>query len=263
MHAHTGIALTRGVSRQIARCELTAKERVPIDPARAAAQHHAYEEALAGLGYRLIRLPAEESLPDCVFIEDTAVVLDELAVVTRPGAESRRPETTAVEAALGPLRPLAHIQPPGTLDGGDVLRVGRQIYAGCSARSNAEGRAQLRSLLAPFGYSVQDVLFRHCLHLKSAVTLVAENTLLIHPGWVTRDSFPGMSFIEVDPAEPDAANALLLAGTILYPAAFPATRKRLEERGLRALPLAMDELGKAEGGVTCCSLILREPPASR
>ncbi len=251
------IAITRPVSPSIARCQLTHVPRRPIDWRKAARQHARYERALASLGCTVLRLPAEPDLPDAVFVEDAAVVFDELAVITRPGARSRRPETTSVATALAPSRPLRHIAAPGTLDGGDVLRIGECVFVGASTRSNRAGRAQLRSLLAPHGYRVIDVAVRHCLHLKSAVTAVADDTLLIQRAWVDAEAFRGFALIDVDPGEPFAANALRVTDTVLVPSAYRRTRRRLEARGLGVRGVDVSELAKAEGGVTCCSLVVR------
>ncbi len=249
------IAITREVSPAIGRCELTHLERQPIDVELARAQHRAYQACLAGLGCRVETLPAAPELPDSVFVEDVAVVLDELAILTRPGAESRRPEVAAIAEALRPYRPLHAIQAPGTVDGGDVLRVGRCLYVGLSSRSNAAAIEQMREVLAPHGYTVQGVPVAGCLHLKSAVTQVAEATLLINRAWVDPAAFAGLELIEVDPAEPYAANALRVGEELIYPAAFPATRRRLEARGLTVHTVDVSELAKAEGAVTCCSLV--------
>lgn len=252
------LAFTREVSPAIARCELTHLARQPIDRDTAVRQHESYERCLSELGCRVCRLPGGGELPDGVFIEDTAVVLDELAVIARPGAVSRRPETAAVADALQPHRPLATIDPPGTLDGGDVLRVGRSIYVGLSSRSNAEGIRQLARHVAPFGYDIRVIEVSAALHLKSAVTGVAERTLLINGDWVPPEAFPGMDCIPVDPAEPFGGNALRIGGTVVYPSGFPRTRSALEARGIAVKLVDASELAKAEGGVTCCSLILRE-----
>jgi dimethylargininase len=250
------LAITRPVSPSLARCELSHIARQPIDWRRAARQHRRYERALAALGCTIQHLPAEPDLPDAVFVEDAAVVLDELAVITRPGARSRRPETTSVAAALAPHRPLHHIVAPGTLDGGDVLRIGTRVFVGASGRSNRTGREQLRVLLAPHGYRVIDVAVTHCLHLKSAVTAVADETVVIQRAWVDAAAFRGLDLIDVDPGEPFAANALRVADTILVPAAHRRTRRQLEARGLAVKGVDVSELAKAEGGVTCCSLVV-------
>jgi dimethylargininase len=249
------IAITRKVSPAMANCELTHLERSPLDVRRAAQQHESYEECLRGLGCDVRRLPEEPELPDSVFVEDAAVVLDEVALVTRPGAESRQAETESLARALTPYRTLLRIEAPGTLDGGDVLLFGRTIYVGRTSRTNDAGIAQLAKLLGPHGYRVVPVEVKHCLHLKTAVTQVAENTLLINPRMVERRVFGAMDFVEVDPAEPHAGNALLLDQTVIYPAAHEKTRRRLEERGIKVAAVDVSEMLKAEGGVTCCSLV--------
>jgi dimethylargininase len=249
------IAITREVSPKIAECELTHLERQVIDVDNARRQHQQYEDALAALGCQVQRLPVE--LPDSVFVEDPAIVLDELAVITRPGAESRQPETEPIARALEPYRKLAFIQPHGTLDGGDVLRIGKALYVGISGRSNLAGIEQLRSILEPYGYSVQGVELHGCLHLKSAATQVAEDTLLINPAWVDGRVFGELNLIEVDPQEAFAANAVWIGDAVIYPAAFPHTRQRLEAVGIKVHVVDASELAKAEGGVTCCSLIFQ------
>lgn len=251
------IAITREVSPRIAECELTHLARETIDLERARAQHRQYEQLLAELGCKLVRLPAERDLPDSVFVEDAAVVLDELAVITRPGAESRRSETVSVADALQRCRKLFYIKPPGTLDGGDVLRVGKALYAGLSKRSNREGIKQLHDILLPFGYMVNGVKLHDCLHLKSAVTQVADDTLLINQAWTDAALFRNFRLIDVASSEPFAANALRIGNTVVYPAAFPETRQRLEKHGVCVRTVDASELAKAEGSVTCCSLIFR------
>ena len=249
------IAITRGVSPTMAQCELTHLPRQPIDLDQAIAQHHAYEECLAALGCEVQRLPAEADLPDSVFVEDTALVLDEVAVITRPGAISRRPETEAVTAALISYRPLRYLEAPGTLDGGDVLRLGRRLFVGQSSRSNEAGIAQLGQLVAPFGYTVHGVTIQDCLHLKTAVTQVAPDTLLVNRAWVDPAVFGPWRLIDVALAEPFAANALLVNDTVVYPTTYTLTRRRLQEAGLPVTGVDVSELLKAEGAVTCCSLL--------
>ena len=250
------VALVRDVSSTIVRCELTHLAREPIDPARAGAQHRAYVAALEQLGCEVHWLAPEPELPDAVFVEDTAVVVDEVAVVTRPGAPSRRPETASVAAALAPHRPVATIDAPGTMDGGDVLRLGRTVYAGRSTRTNDAGIAQLGRHLGAFGYEVRSVQTHGCLHLKSAITEVADGVLLANPAWIDPGVFPGQ-VIPVDSAEPYAANALRVEGQVIYAAAWWRTRRRLERCGIRVRPVDVSELAKAEAGVTCCSVVLR------
>lgn len=253
------IAITRDVSPSLAGCELSFVPRSPIDIERAIAQHDAYRDALRSLGCEVLCLPAQAEMPDAVFVEDVAIVLDEVAVMTRPGAASRRAEGESVAEVLARYRPLHAIQAPGTLDGGDVLRVGRTLYVGEAARSNADGIAQLRALLSGHGYAVRAVPTHGCLHLKSAATRVADNTLLVQPAWVDVSVFAGHACIPVDPDEEHAANALRIGDGVIHPACFPKTRRRLEDAGIRVVPLDISELQKAEGAVTCCSLVFAEP----
>jgi dimethylargininase len=251
------LAITRQVSRSIEQCELTHLEREPIDLEHARSQHAAYESCLAELGCRVRSLAAEQDLPDAVFVEDTAIVLDDLAIITRPGAPSRRPETVSVENALRPYRIIRRIEPPGTLDGGDVLRLGNTLYVGVSGRSDALGIEQLRTHVSPFRYSVAAVPVRGCLHLKSAVTQVGPDTVLINRLWVDPGHFSGMQWVDVSPEEPRGANALLIDGQVVYPDQFPRTAQRLHDAGINIRPVDVSELAKAEGGVTCCSLLVR------
>jgi len=249
------IAITRPVSSSFAECLLTFQPRDPIDVGLAREQHRAYEETLQAVGCRLERLPAEPDLPDAVFVEDAAVVLDEVGILMHPGAEARRPEVATVAARLGEYRPLLRIEPPGTMDGGDVLRVGRRIFVGRSARTNDEGIARMRALLEPYGYSVTGIPIDACLHLKSAATLVAENTLLVDSRWIDPAPFEGLDLIEADPSEHHAANALWIGDSVISPSAHARTRRRLEQAGIVVRSVDVSELAKAEGGVTCCRLI--------
>jgi dimethylargininase len=246
------IAITRDVSSNVSQGEVTHLERTPVDFRRAAEQHERYRALLATLGCDVVSIEGDAAYPDCVFIEDTAVVLDDLAVITRPGAESRRGEVDAVADVLAKYRPLARIEAPGKLDGGDVLVLDDRIYVGRSHRSNDEGIAQLRTLT---GREVVAVETQGALHLKTAITRVAHDTLLVNREWVDVAPFAGWSFIDVDPSEPFGANAVLVNETVIYPAAFVKTRAKLAHLDVRTVDA--DELAKVEGGVTCCSLLLR------
>jgi dimethylargininase len=252
------IAITREVSRSIVNCELTHLERMPIDVQRARAQHAEYEAALKHLGLAVLSLPEEPTLADSVFVEDPALVLDECAIILRPGADSRKPETESIAKVLTPYRKLFFIEAPARVDGGDILRVGKQIYVGISSRSDTHAMEQMQDFLRPCGYEVHAVMVNGCLHLKSAVTQVTEDTLLINPTWTDKKNFAGMKFIEIDPSELSAANALLIGDTILYSKAFPKTRKKLADAGIKIMDVNADELAKAEGALTCCSLILQD-----
>lgn len=249
-------ALTREVSPALVACQLTHLERVQIDVDRARAQHAAYEQALRRAGCTVERLPATDDMADSVFIEDIAVVLDELAIVTRPGAESRRGEVAAVAATLRRHRPVHTIQPPGTIDGGDVLVSGRRVFIGRSTRTNRDAIDQMRRLLTPFGYTVCEARVRGCLHLKSAVTALATDVLLANPAWLDEAPFADCEFVRVDPGERMAANALRVGDRVIYPTAFPRTAERLATRGFNLELIDASELAKAEGAVTCCSLII-------
>lgn len=253
-------AITREVSPRFSECEITHIERTPIDLDTARAQHRSYVQALQALGCTVIELPAEPELPDSVFVEDTAFILPEVAVITRPGADSRKPETESIVRALAPLIELVHVREPATVDGGDVLVLGKNVYVGLSTRSNREAVEQLNSLLGDFGYTVTGIPLEDCLHLKSAVTRVDDGTLLIHKGWVDASHLAGYDLIEVDPSEPSAANCLPLGDSIIFPTDFPKIRERLEAAGYKIMPVDVSELAKAEGAVTCCSLIINERP---
>ena len=259
------IAVVREVSAALEHCQLSFVAREPIDLGLARQQHAAYVQALADLGCEVVTLDALDQMADSVFVEDVAVVFDEVAVMTRPGAPSRREEVTSVEAALAAYRPVLRIEGPGTLDGGDVLRCGRRVFVGRSARSNSEGIEQLRRLVKPFGYSVDGVAMRGCLHLKSAVTAVGEGVLLINRDWVDADAFAEFQLIDVAADEPHAANALRIqAGDrsgLVYPDCFPLTLARLRQAGIAVTAIDLSELQKAEGAVTCCSLLLQSHSA--
>jgi dimethylargininase len=250
------IAYTRAVSPALADCELTHLQREPLDVVGAQAEHAVYESVLERLGASVQRLPPTPQLPDGVFVEDAAVVLDEVAVITRPGAASRQPETASVAAVLAIHRPLLHVEAPETLDGGDVLVAGRKVYIGLSTRTTRGAIRQLVDGLAPFGYEVIPLAFTGCLHLKSAVTRVADDLMLLNPAWIEAGAFSGYRALAVDPAEPHAANALPLGGAVIHPLQHVRTRVRLEAAGLRVVTVPQVELAKAEAGVTCCSLLV-------
>jgi dimethylargininase len=258
------VALTRSVP-SLERCELTHLAREPIDHARAVREHAAYESALRDLGCRVERLPDLPDHPDAVFVEDTAVVFDAIAAIARPGAASRRGEVASVAAVLARYRPLAWIQAPGTLDGGDVLVIDRTVYVGISGRTNAEGARQLATIVAPHGLQVVPIPVTGCLHLKSAVTAIPGeggsdgsglgNRVLLNPAWVDPATFDRFDIVDVDPAEPWAANVLSIGGRVLCADAHPRTRRRLDALGISTQSVPAGELAKAEGGLTCGSIV--------
>ncbi len=248
-------AITRTVSATLASCELTWLPREPINIARAIEEHHAYERCLADLGVHVISLPALDAHPDAVFVEDPALVLDEVAVITTMGAQSRRGERASLAAAIAPFRTIIHMRDPARLEGGDVMRVGHHLYAGLSARTDTAGVAQLSDELLPYGYIVHAVELRDCLHLKSACCCIGKDTILLNRAWVDAAQFSGYRLIDVAPNEPGAANALYVGQTIVMPDAFPSTAAILRENGFPVIELDMRELMKAESGVTCSSLL--------
>ena len=257
-------AITREVSASISDCELSFHARQPIDVAKAVAQHKAYQNCLAELGVQIVSLPAEPELPDAVFVEDAAVVVDEVAVISIMGAPSRRPEADSVAHALSPYRSITFLRESATLDGGDVLRIGRRVFAGLSQRTNREGIAQLRDLLQAFDYEVQPVEVRDCLHLKSACSYIGNDTILVNRALIDAEQFHGFELLNVPDEEQGAANALLIEDVVIIAASFPKTRALLEQQGFRVRTIDVLELQKAEAGVTCCSLIFSvQRPAAR
>lgn len=250
-------AIVRGVPPSLARCELVHLEREPIDLERASAQHAAYVALLRGLGLEVAELPADPAFPDCCFVEDTAVVLDEAALLTMPGVPSRRGELAAVEAALARFRPLERVELPATLEGGDVLRIGRRLFVGRSARTNAAGVARLAAFAEPLGYAVVPVDVAGCLHLKSAVTALDDQRVLANPTWLDAAPFAAYEIVPVAPGEPGAANVLRVGETVVAHPGFPRTLDRLFALGYDVRPLDVSEFLKAEAALTCKSLLFR------
>jgi dimethylargininase len=249
------IAITREVSTSINNCQLSFHAREPIDVARAIAQHRAYQDCLAELGLRVVSLPAEPELPDAVFVEDPAVVVDEVAIISVMGAPSRRSEADSLAHALSRYRPITFLREPATLDGGDVLRIGRRVIVGLSQRTNREAFSQLRDLLQAFDYEVQTVEVRGCLHLKSACSYIGNDTILINRSRLDAERFRGFQLLDVPDEEPAAANTLLIKDVVIIAASFPKTCALLEQRGFHVRTIDLSELQKAEAGVTCGSLI--------
>ena len=249
----------RGILRlpspALSACALTFLERQPIDFARALQQHRAYARALEEAGVEITVLPEERDLPDAVFVEDTAVVLDECAVVTRPGIESRRGETASIAAALRDVRPLVEIRAPGTLEGGDVLRVGRTFFVGETQRTNADGIHQLTAALKPHEYEVIPVHLTGCLHLKSAVTYAGRETVLMNPEWVDVNLFARWQCVPIAPEEPHAANVLTIGDIVHVASSAPRTRRKLDALGFQTVLIDTSEFEKAEAALTCLSLL--------
>jgi dimethylargininase len=254
------LVIAREVSASLADCELTHIDREAVDVARARTQHGAYLDVLRGLDIEVRCLPADDRFPDAVFVEDAALVFEELAVITRPGAASRRGETDALAEALAPHRRLARLDDPATLDGGDVIVMERDVFVGLSSRTNEHGVEQLARALHDTGRRVHGVELNDCLHLKTAACRVGPSTILYQADWVDPGVFgDGFTFLESDPAEPFAANAVWLGERgVIHAEAYPKTRARLEAAGLTVHTVPADELARAEGGVTCCALLVHD-----
>ena len=250
-------AFTRAVSPRLPECQLTHLQRVPIDAARAAGQHSAYEDALREAGFEIVRLPELADDPDAVFVEDTALLLGRHAVITRPGAASRIGETESTAAGLAGEFAVHRID-SGFLDGGDVIRIDRTLYVGLSSRTDRHGINCLSGLVAPIGFQVLEAELRNCLHLKTGATFAGPDAsgtpvLLYNEGSVDPAQFEGIQPMPVD--EPAAANCVRAGDHLIMPAGNPITAARLRNRGFRVIEVDVSELQKAESGVTCMSLI--------
>lgn len=229
--------------------------RDPIDMATAHAQHAAYLELLSTLGCDVVVLNTNQTFPDAVFVEDTALVLDEVAILTSPGAGSRRGEIAGIEQELGKHRRIERITLPATLDGGDVVVAGRMILVGKSARTNAEGAEALAGIVRKYGYLVRPVGMRDCLHLKSACCALPEGRLLVNPKWIELKDLAGFDIVEIDPSESFAGDVLVIGRTVVSGAANPKTAALIGALGFDSRTIDLSEFAKAEGGVTCLSLV--------
>ncbi len=251
-------AIVRQPPSSLGRCELTHLSPTPIDHTLAVEQHAAYVQALRDAGCLVESLSPLEAFPDSPFVEDVAIVLDELAIATRPGANSRRGEVEHILDHLGAHRDIVVELPESvTLDGGDVLRHERTLYVGQSSRSNPAGAAALAASVAGMDYRVVTVPVTGALHLKTACTFIDERTLLVNPQWI--DSSPlvddGFELHAVAPEEPFGANVLRIGDQLLMDAAAENTVHQLSERGHHVTALDISEFAKAEAGLTCLSLV--------
>jgi dimethylargininase len=254
------IAITRRPSPLLESGERTHIGRDPIDFAKAMAQHDGYRAALETLGASVIRLDDAEAFPDGVFVEDTALVLDEVALSMRPGAESRRGEVTGVVAALMEFREVITVGAPATVDGGDIVVSGKHILVGRSARTNADGVNALTRLTSRFGYSVRPVAMHGCLHLKSGCTALPDGRLLINRSWIDARDLGDFELVDVPSEEPWGGDVAFVGETVVAAASFPRTLETLGAHGYAVRPVDVDEFAKAEGGVTCMSLIFTASP---
>ena len=248
-------ALTRGVSASLADCELVYLKRQPIDVALARTQHEGYQAALRELKANVMAMPPMDTLPDAVFVEDTAIVLDEVLVPARMAVASRAGEVFSVAEELAFCRRVLSMKSTGTLEGGDVLRVGRTLFVGLSRRTNQAGIDGLRDILTPFDYKVVPVAIRGCLHLKTACSYLGRNIFFVNSSWVDTRAFRGYEIIEVTSSEPRGANVLMIGETGIVPAEHPLTQKLLSKMGFKVRPVEVSEFLKAEAGVTCLSIL--------
>jgi len=254
------IALTRGVSPSLSDCELQDLTRQAIDIPKAIEQHRSYQNCLADLGAHILEIPADQLCPDCVFVEDPVLVVEQVAVMTRMGVESRRKEGPAIEEALSRFRPILRLTEPATLEGGDVMRVGQILYVGLSRRTNQEGIRQLGELLDAFGYRVVPVPVHGCLHLKSACCYLGKQTILANRDWIDTAALSDLNIVDVPSEEPRGANVLRIGDTLILPASYPQTRELLIRAGFQIRTVDVSEFEKAEGAVTCKSVLFESEP---
>lgn len=251
------VAITHVPTRALERGERTYVDRSPIDFPLAQRQHEEYRALLAACGAEVTVLDASRDCPDAVFVEDTAVVLDEIAVIASPGAVSRRGETAAVAAELRKHREVREIRLPATLDGGDVVIAGRTLFVGASARTNVSGAEALATFAKPFGYRVVRVPIRDCLHLKSACCALPDGRLLINPSWVDASALPGFTHVHIPPDEPFGADFAIAGETVIVSTTNPSTAQLIASLGFTVRATPLSEFEKAEGGVSCLSIIFR------
>jgi dimethylargininase len=256
-------AITRPVSRSIQHCELTHLDRCAIDYETAQVQHEAYVGALQDMGVTIIEIDPLHAHADAVFVEDIIVVVEGVAVLARPGVESRRGEVESIVEAIEPHRALVRIEAPGTLEGGDVCIAERTVFVGLSTRTNEHGFEQLKVALSPHGYHVLAVPVPGALHLKTAATYLGDGQMLGNPQWLDMSCFTSMDIIEVHPDEPMAGNAIRIGEALLFPKQFPHTAGRLEARGFTLVQIDSTELAKAEGSLTCKSVVFNSGPLAR
>ena len=256
-------AIIRGVSEKIVDCELTFLSRQTIDVNKAIRQHCAYQKCLVDSGFRVISLLIDHYLPDAVFVEDAAIVLDEIAIASRMGMEGRRQEVDSVANVLAQFRKIEFLRPPATLDGGDVMRIDRTLYVGLSRRTNRAAIDQVREIVKPYGYAVSEMKVDGCLHLKTGCSYLGRKTVLANTRWVDTSELRDLTVIRVPPSECWAANTLTVNSKIFLPASFPVTRELLADRGFRCEAIDISELQKAEAGLTCLSLIFEDKPGLR
>ena len=253
------IAITRAPSSRMQAGERTYVDESPIDVGLAVRQHERYENALRACGARIVRLEGDRDLPDCVFVEDTAIVLDEVAVLMSMGAASRRGEVPAIEAALRAFRPVERVRMPATIDGGDVVVSGRDVFVGLSRRTNQAAVDCLAGILGPYGYRVTAVPVHRCLHLKSACSALPDGRMFVNADLIDARPLSGRGLVAVPDGEELAGDVLVIGDRIIASDAFPESLARRSTLGWTVLPVSVSEFAKVEGGVTCMSLVFRGP----
>jgi len=251
------VAITHVPSPNMQRGERTFVPETEVDYELALRQHASYRAALGRCGANVIVLDVNRTMPDCVFVEDTALVLDEVAVMMSPGAESRRAEPAGIEPTLRQFREIRRIKRPATIDGGDIVVAGKSVYVGESPRTNAEGIQALREQLTPFGYSVTSVPVRECLHLKTACSALPDGRFLVNANWIDASPLPATLCVSVPDDEPWAGDVLIIGRRIIVSDVFPGALSLLDGLGFETIPVPVSEFAKVEGGVTCLSLVFR------
>ncbi len=251
------IAITHLPSPNMQHGERTYADDDVVDNAVALRQHKAYRDALRSCGANVVVLDVYRSMPDCVFVEDTSLILDEVAVMMSPGAESRRGEPIGIEPALREYRAIERVVLPATIDGGDIVRAGRDLYVGASPRTNAAGIDSLREIVKQYGYSVTAVPVHGCLHLKTACSALPDGRFLVNANWIDTSPLPRARLVQVPESEQWSGDVLAIDDKIIASDAFPETLALLESAAAVVLPVTVSEYAKVEGGVTCLSLVFR------
>lgn len=252
-------AITRAVSRNIGRCELTFRRRECVDYEKALSQHEAYCHLLHRLGAQVLNLEASDALPDCCFVADTAIIVDELAIIASMGAPSRRGETPDVEKILSLHHEIRRIEIPATLDGGDVVRLGRELFVGYSSRTNAEGIKALTRIAHEFGYRVTPVMVTGSLHLTTGCSALDDETVLLNPCWIDDRPFARFRLLRAPGEEPWAASTMRIGDAICVEAHSPRTLQLVAKHpGVHVEVIDISEFRKAEGSLSCLSILFHD-----
>jgi len=253
-------AITRAVSRNITRCELTFRQRECVDYDKAVFQHEEYCALLRRCGAQVVTLEACDENPDCCFVADTAIVLDEMAILASMGAPTRRDEVSAITESIRTHREIVRLAPRARLDGGDVLVMGRHIFVGRSRRTDSEGIASLAQLVRPFGYTVTPVSVTGSLHLTTACSALNEETVLLNPHWIDAAPFAAYWVLPVPEDEPWAASTMRVGETMCVEAGAARTLELVSQHCRNVAVSDISEFRKAEGSLPCLSILFRNTP---